>query len=83
MRTLEQLVGDDLCLARLRRDDPEFLALADDYEATIRALERWRTSEDPRAAQRVEEYRGLAAELAEEILAWVRAEHPVAGRQAR
>ena len=48
-------------------EDPEFIALCEDYDACVNALEHWAESEEPEAKTRVKEYRVLVQELQEEI----------------
>ena len=53
----------DLLLA----EDPEFLALSEDYDACVTALRYWAGSTAPEAENRVIEYHTLIKELEEEI----------------
>ena len=48
-------------------EDPEFLALCEDYDACVNALQYWDKSKEPEANTRVDEYRSLVQELGEEI----------------
>ncbi len=48
-------------------EDPEFLALCEDYDACVDALRYWTLSKEPEAETRVNEYRTLIEELEEEI----------------
>jgi hypothetical protein len=48
-------------------EDPEFLALCEDYDACVNALRYWAESKDPEAETRVNEYRVLVRDLEEEI----------------
>ena len=47
--------------------DPEFLALCEDYEACVNALQYWSESNEPEAEARVDEYHNLILELEDEI----------------
>ena len=51
----------------LAAQDSEFLALCEDHDASINALEYWARSKEPEAETRVSEYRILVQELQEEI----------------
>jgi hypothetical protein len=51
----------------LMAEDPEFLALCEDYDACVNALRYWTQSKEPEAKTRVNEYRGLVRDLQEEI----------------
>ena len=51
----------------LMAEDPEFLALCEDYDACVNALRYWDKSKEPEAKTRVDEYRSLVQELGEEI----------------
>ena len=51
----------------LMAEDPEFLALCEDYDACVNALRYWTQSKEPEAKARVNEYRALVRDLAEEI----------------
>ena len=53
---------------RLMAEDPEFLALCEDYDICVNALQHWTKSRNPEAEIRVNEYRTLAKELEIEIL---------------
>ena len=48
-------------------EDPEFLALCEDYDACVDALQYWSESKEPEAETRVNEYRVFVRELQEEI----------------
>jgi hypothetical protein len=48
-------------------EDPEFLALCEDYDACVDALRYWTLSKEPEAKTRVNEYRVLVRDLEEEI----------------
>ncbi|MGD8371690.1 MAG: hypothetical protein PVF76_11485 [Syntrophobacterales bacterium] len=54
-------------IARLMEEDPEFVAMSEDYDACINALRYWEQSKEPEAESRVREYRALVQELEEEI----------------
>jgi len=60
-------------LALLIAEDPEFLALCEDYEACVKALRYWVDSNEPEAATRINEYNSLVRELEEEIVRVVEA----------
>ncbi len=49
-------------------EDPEFLALCDDYDVCVNALRYWVESKEPEAGIRVNEYHTLAQELEEEVV---------------
>ncbi len=51
----------------LAAQDSEFLAMCEDHDACINALEYWAKSKEPEAETRVNEYRTLVQELQEEI----------------
>ena len=51
------------------QDDQSFREMCGDYAETLRALQRWQTSEDPRKAARIDEYQELARALENEIAA--------------
>jgi hypothetical protein len=51
----------------LMAEDPEFLALCEDYDACVNALRYWTRSKEPEAKTRVNEYRALVRDLEEEI----------------
>jgi len=55
-------------IARLLEKDPEFLALSEDYDVCIKALQHWEQSKEPEAKTRVNEYRTLVRDLEEEIV---------------
>jgi len=52
-------------------EDPEFLALCEDYEACVNAFHYWSKSEAPEAKTRVNEYRILVQELEAEITQFI------------
>jgi len=52
----------------LMAEDPEFVALCEDYDACTDALRYWTQSKAPQAETRVDEYRTLVRELQEEIV---------------
>ena len=54
-------------IVRLTEEDPEFLALCEDYDVCIEALQYWEQSKEVEAETRVNDYRTLARELGEEI----------------
>ena len=51
----------------LMTEDPEFLALCEDYDICVDAVRYWAKSKDPEAETRVNEYRALIQELEDEI----------------
>ena len=51
----------------LAAEDSEFLALCEDHDACVDALQYWAKSKEPEAETRVNEYRILVQELQEEI----------------
>jgi uncharacterized protein YdcH (DUF465 family) len=53
---------------RLMVEDPEFLALCEDYDACVNALHYWAESREPEAKPRVHEYRNLVRELEAEVV---------------
>ena len=55
-------------LTLLMAEDPEFLAVCEDYDACIEALRYWAQSNEPEAATRINEYNTLVRELEEEIV---------------
>ena len=55
-------------LTLLMAEDPEFLAVCEDYDACIEALRYWAQSDEPEAATRINEYNTLVRELEEEIV---------------
>ena len=50
-------------------EDPEFLALCEDYGVCVKALRHWEQSKEREAKTRVNEYRTLVQELEGEIVA--------------
>jgi hypothetical protein len=63
----EQFPDKKHSLDLLMAEDPEFLALCEDYDACVNALRYWAESKDPEAETRVNEYRALVRDLEEEI----------------
>lgn len=55
-------------LTLLMAEDPEFLAICEDYEACVAALSYWTQSSEPEAVTRIDEYNTLVRELEEEII---------------
>ena len=55
-------------LTLLMAEDPEFLAVCEDYDACVEALRYWARSNEPEAATRINEYNTLVRELEEEII---------------
>ena len=51
----------------LRGQDPEFLALSEDYDTCVNALRYWAQSNAPESENRIIEYHILIKELEEEI----------------
>ncbi len=49
-------------------EDPEFLALCEDYDVCVNALRYWAKSRDPEAEIRINEYRTIARQLEEEVI---------------
>ena len=49
-------------------ENPEFLALCDDYDVCVNAVLYWSKSGEPEAEIRVNEYRTIARELEEEVV---------------
>ena len=64
---LEQFPEKNHTIAHLIAEDPEFLALCEDYDICVNALRYWEGSREPEAETRVNEYRTLAREMEEEI----------------
>ena len=60
----------------LMAEDPEFLALCEDYDACVDALRYWAKSEAPEAETRDNEYRVLVRDLEEEITQFLAALEP-------
>lgn len=60
-------------LTLVMAEDPEFLALCEDYDACIEARRYWARSNEPEAAARINEYKALVRELEEEIIQVVEA----------
>ena len=55
-------------------EDPEFVALSEDYDTCVNALRYWARSNAPEAENRVIDYHTLIEELEEEIsqiLTWI------------
>ena len=63
----EVLPDQKVSIDRLAGQDSEFLALCDDYDACVDALQYWGSSEEPGAETRAGEYRDLIGTLFEEI----------------
>ena len=51
----------------LAAQNSEFLAMCEDHDACVNALQYWARSKEPEAETRVNEYRTLVRELQEEI----------------
>jgi hypothetical protein len=60
----------------LMAEDPEFLALCEDYDACVDALRYWAKSEAPEAKTRVNEYLALVRDLEEEVTQFLAALEP-------
>ena len=67
-RILERFPEKSHALALLMAEDPEFLAVCEDYDACVEALRYWTQSKKPEAGTRVDEYRTLVQELEAEII---------------
>jgi hypothetical protein len=63
----ERLPDQKHRIDRLMAEDPEFLAMCEDFDACVNALRYWDKSKEPEADTRLNEYRILARELQEEI----------------
>ena len=63
-------------LDHLMAQDPEFLALCEDYNACVDAFRYWIQSEAPETKSRTDEYRTLIRELQEEIAQAISAQEP-------
>jgi len=66
---LDQLPQHGYALRERMIVDREFRSLCEDYGDALEALRRWEASADRHRAARIEEFRGLLAELEIEILA--------------
>lgn len=64
---IKQFSDKNHTITRLMEEDPEFLALCEDYHLCVEALRYWEQSKEPEAETRVDEYRTLVQELEEEI----------------
>ena len=53
---------------RRMAEDAEFLALCEEYDACVNALQYWAKSKEPEAEIRVHECRNLVQELEEEVV---------------
>ena len=53
---------------RLLAEDPEFLALCEDYDVCVNALQYWSKSTEPEAESRVNEYSTLAHAIEEDVV---------------
>ena len=69
---LEQFPEKSHTIAHLIQEDPEFLALCEDYDVCVEALRYWEQSTEPEGKTRVDEYRTLAQELEQEIIQLLR-----------
>jgi len=61
------LPDQKVSIDRLAGQDSEFLALCDDFDACVDALQYWTDSEEPGANSKVDEYRELIGALYKEI----------------
>ena len=52
----------------LAAQNSEFLAMCEDHDACVNALQYWASSKEPEAETRLNEYRTLVRELQEEII---------------
>lgn len=64
---LERFPDESHRLSLLMAGNAEFLALCEDYDTCVNALQYWCASKEPDARDRVAEYRTLVRELEEEI----------------
>ena len=64
----DQLPDQKHILDVLMAEDPDFLALCEEYDACVNALHYWAKSKEPEAEIRVHEYRNLVQELEEEVV---------------
>ena len=64
----ERFPDDKLIIDRLMDNDPKFLALCEDYDTCINALQYWVESKEPEAEIRINEYRNIAHQLVEEVV---------------
>ena len=55
-------------MSLLMSEDPEFLAVCEDYDACVEALRYWAQSNESEAASRIHEYSALVQELEVEII---------------
>ena len=55
-------------IEQLMAEDPEFLALCEDYDVCVNALQYWAKSRDPEAEIRINEYRTIARQIEEEVI---------------
>ena len=60
-------------LTVLMAENPEFLAVCEDYDACVEALRYWAQSNEPEAEAWTQEYRALVQELEAEIIQAVEA----------
>ena len=63
----ERFADKEHSIDLLMAEDPEFLALCEDYDACVDALGYWTRSKEPEAETRVNEYRDLIRELEKEV----------------
>ena len=71
----EQFPDKKQSLDLLMAEDPEFLALCEDYDACVNALRYWTQSKEPEAKTRVNEYRVLVRDLEEEVTSTLHKQH--------
>jgi len=65
---LERFPEMKLHIELLIEEDSDFLALCEDYQVCIEALQHWEQSTEPEAKTRVNEYRILVTDIEEEIV---------------
>jgi hypothetical protein len=73
-KIIEQFPEKSHTITHLMDEDPEFLALWEDYDVCVNALRHWEQSKEPEAKARVNEYRTLVQELEGEIRAALEAQ---------
>ena len=71
-RAVARFTAHQEIMRQIADQDNEFYALCCDYGECAEALRFWRQSQDPRAEDRVSEYRTLLQELENEILLFLR-----------
>ena len=73
---LEKFPEKSQAIAHLLEEDSEFLAMCEDYDVCIVALQHWEQSKEPEAKTRVNEYRELIEKLEEEVIQFLVALEP-------